>query len=68
MSLAPTHSIVRSETRATTTDESARKRFRRYWAVFSPGIFLIRSEGLRLVRAEAERRHRDETAAVLGKA
>jgi hypothetical protein len=64
-SLAPTHSIIRSETRATTTDATARKRFRRYWAFFSPGIFLIRSEGLRLVRAEAERRYRGETTAVL---
>ena len=64
----PAHSIIRSETRATTTDAGARKRFRRYWAVFSPGIFLIRSEGLRLVRAEAERRYRKEDSAVLADA
>ncbi len=36
----------------------ARERFRRYWAMFSPGILIIRYEGLRLVKAEAERRVR----------
>jgi hypothetical protein len=38
-----------------TTDATARRRFRRYWAVMSPGILLIRYEMLRLVRREAER-------------
>jgi len=61
----PTGSHIRSETRATTSDLTARRRFRRYWAMFSPGIFVIRSEGLRLVRDEAERRHRAEAAPVL---
>lgn len=49
-------SIVKTETRVTTTDKYARNRFRRYWAVVSPGVRLIRVEALRLVRADAERR------------
>jgi hypothetical protein len=51
-------SIVKSETRVTTTDKYARDRFRRYWAVVSPGVRLIRLESLRLARADAERRYR----------
>ena len=49
-------SVFRTATRVATTDRDSRRRFRRYWAVFSPGILLIRSEMLRLVRTEAERR------------
>jgi hypothetical protein len=47
-----------TETRAATTGAEARKRFRRYWTMVSPGVRLIRRESLRLVRADAERRHR----------
>jgi hypothetical protein len=52
-------SIVATETRVASTDKDARDRFRRYWAVVSPGVRLIRVEGLRLVRADAERRYRE---------
>ncbi len=51
-------SVFRTQTRVATTDAYARSRFRRYWAVFSPGILLIRLESLRLVKADAERRVR----------
>ena len=51
-------SLVRSETRVTTTDADARARFRRYWTLVSPGVRLIRRESMRLVRADAERRAR----------
>jgi hypothetical protein len=34
--------IFRTETRARATDADARARFRRYWACFSPGMWLIR--------------------------
>ncbi|MBV8580017.1 MAG: hypothetical protein JOZ86_05230 [Candidatus Eremiobacteraeota bacterium] len=51
-------SVVRTLTRVRTTDSAARARFRRYWAVFSPGIALIRRAALRSVRREAERRVR----------
>ncbi len=52
-------SVFRTETRVATTDPDSRRRFRRYWSVFSPGILLIRYEMLRVVRADAERRARD---------
>jgi hypothetical protein len=56
--LGPGTSVFRTETRVVTTDPGSRARFRLYWAVFSPGIRLIRHETLRLVRADAERRAR----------
>jgi len=54
-SLGPRESVFRTETRALATDAASRAKFRRYWSVFSPGILLIRSEALKLVRREAER-------------
>ena len=54
-------SVFRIETRAAATDEESRRRFRRYWMAFSPGIRLIRHELLRLVRREAERPVRQST-------
>lgn len=56
----PDRSVAWTETRLLTTDAEARKRFRRYWAVFSPGIRAIRHAGLRRVRADAERRFEKE--------
>jgi len=53
--LGPNESMFITRTRVATTDSMARERFRRYWAMFSPGILIIRYEGLRLVKAEAER-------------
>lgn len=54
--LGTSESLFRTETRVRTTDPASRERFRRYWAVFSPGILLIRYEALRLVKNETERR------------
>lgn len=54
----PTTSRFATETRVATTDADARKRFRRYWTMVSPGVRLIRRESLRLVRSAAERRYR----------
>jgi hypothetical protein len=54
--LGPAASLFRTETRVQTTGPVARQRFRRYWALFSPGILLIRYETLRLLKREAERR------------
>ena len=48
-------SIFRSETRVLATDRSARARFRRYWSLVSPGIFLIRQVMLRPIKTAAER-------------
>jgi hypothetical protein len=54
--LGPEASRFRTETRVSTTDPRSRALFRRYWAVLSPGILLIRRQSLKLVKAEAERR------------
>lgn len=51
-----TKSIIRTETRAVTTDPIARAKFRRYWSLVMPGTALIRRMGLRLVKGDAERR------------
>jgi hypothetical protein len=56
------HSVFRTETRAVATDAAARARFRRYWSLVSPGVFLIRRLSLAPVRAEAERRARRAAA------
>jgi hypothetical protein len=53
--LGPTESIFRSETRVATTDAMARRRFRRYWVVFSAGIILIRRLMMGEVKKAAER-------------
>jgi hypothetical protein len=49
-------SIFRHETRAMATDPTARTVFRRYWAIFSPGVILIRWLVLSPIKREAERR------------
>ena len=51
-------SIFRTETRAAATDAFARAKFRRYWALLSPGIILIRHASLAVVKADAERQRR----------
>jgi hypothetical protein len=61
--LGPEESIFRNETRVVTTDSESRRRFRRYWSMFSPGILLIRSRALKLVKADAEQRHAAALAA-----
>jgi hypothetical protein len=48
-------SIFRTETRAIATDAEARAKFRRYWALVSPGVALIRRAMLGPIKAEAER-------------
>ncbi len=49
-----TKSIARTETRVQTTDPVSHDRFRRYWALLSPGIELIRRVLLQQLKAEAE--------------
>ena len=49
-------SVFRTETRVMTTDAAARRRFRWYWARFSPGIILIRRISLSLLQSDVERR------------
>ena len=52
------HSVFRTETRALATDATAHARFRRYWALLSPGILLIRRMMLGQVKRAAERDRR----------
>jgi hypothetical protein len=62
-----TESVFRTETRALATDPRARERFRRYWALLSPGVVLIRRMALRQVKHAAERSpdvNQKETAVV----
>jgi hypothetical protein len=47
--------VLTTETRVSTTDAASRRKFRRYWLVFGPGIRLIRRFGLALVRRDLER-------------
>ena len=56
--ISATDSVARSETRVATTDQAARKAFRRYWSLVSPGVEVIRWVSLRLVKKEAEGRIR----------
>jgi hypothetical protein len=51
--------IVRTETRATTTDATARAKFRRYWSLVLPGIVLIRRILLRAIKRQAEHQARE---------
>jgi hypothetical protein len=51
-------SIARTRIRVKTTDPSARRRFRRYWAILSPGIIIVHHEIVRLARREIDRRNR----------
>jgi len=47
--------LLRTETRVATTDESARRSFGRYWRLVYPGSALIRIAWLRAIRRRAER-------------
>jgi hypothetical protein len=56
---SPDVTLFRTETRALATDDEARRKFRRYWRMFGPGIVLIRLLLLPALRREAERRQGD---------
>jgi hypothetical protein len=58
--ISASQSIVRTETRVTTTDLLARTKFRRYWAFLSPGILLIRRIALSMVKRTAVASRRQE--------
>jgi len=58
------HSIFRTETRALATDAVARRRFRVYWSLASPGIRLIRRLSLAPLKSAAERRYKLMTSGV----
>ena len=60
--IGPTESVFRTETRAMTTDPTARAKFRWYWSKTSPGVWLIRRMLLGPLKKEAERRAREARA------
>jgi hypothetical protein len=47
-------SMFLTETRAVATDAATRRKFRRYWAFISPGVWLIRRLMLRPIKVAAE--------------
>jgi hypothetical protein len=59
-------SIFRTETRAVATDAQSRTKFRRYWALLSPGIIAIRWALLRPLKREAEREARTPRTTIGG--
>jgi hypothetical protein len=48
-------SVLRYEARTATTDETARKRFLRYWRFIRPGVAIVMRRALQRIKAEAER-------------
>lgn len=56
--IGASESAFLTETRATTTDPTARAKFRWYWSKAAPGIWLIRRLTLGPLKREAERRAR----------
>ncbi|MFZ2013537.1 MAG: hypothetical protein WAV00_06925, partial [Nocardioides sp.] len=48
-------SILTMETRVAVTDETSRRRFRRYWLVIGPFSSLIRRTALRMLSSELRR-------------
>ena len=58
MSLAvrptPSGAILRYEARTATTDEAARRKFRRYWRIIAPGVALVMRRALKRIKAAAE--------------
>jgi hypothetical protein len=61
-------SVFHTETRAVATDPAARKKFRVYWSLLSPGIILIRSALLPTIEAAADRAWRLEGDDVVARA
>ena len=60
----PSTAVFRTETRAVATDPAARSRFRRYWALVSPGVWLIRRLSLKPLKRKTERAFRRSEAGI----
>lgn len=54
--------MFHTETRVATTDQAARKLFRRYWSFVAPGVEVIRIAMLRPLKNAAEKRARKSAA------
>lgn len=58
LSVRPTaagQTVLHYEARTRTTDEAARRRFRRYWRLIRPGVALVMRSALHRIKLEAER-------------
>jgi hypothetical protein len=64
----PALTRLRTETRVVATDESARRKFRRYWRRYGVGIVAFRWLGVSAMRQEAERRYRAQRAGRVSRA
>lgn len=60
--LSADRSRFTTRTRVVTTDQQARKLFRRYWTLVAPGVRLIRRSSLGLIKRTAERQFRQAGA------
>lgn len=49
-------SVLQTETRVMTTNSSARRKFRKYWSLIFPGVFLIRLVLMDMAKRDAEQR------------
>jgi hypothetical protein len=47
--------ILRYEARTATTDDTARRKFRRYWRIIAPGVALVMRRALKRIKAAAEK-------------
>jgi hypothetical protein len=56
--IGPHESVIRTETRVTTTDSSARRKFRKYWSLIFPGVVLTRLVLMSMAKRDAEGRAR----------
>lgn len=56
--LTPELSVLSIETRVLATDSAARRKFRRYWVIVSPGVRLLRWAALHQAKRELERARR----------
>ena len=58
--ISTSRSVIRTETRVSTTDPISRKKFRRYWSLVLPGIMVIRRVLTNMAKWDAEQRAGDE--------
>jgi hypothetical protein len=56
--VTPAVSVLSIETRVLATDSAARRKFRLYWLVVSPGVRLLRWAALHQAKRELERTRR----------
>ena len=56
--------ILRYEARTATTDETARRTFRRYWRIIGAGVGIVMRRVVRRIKTVAEEKERHAAAAI----